>query len=426
MKCTKTKIILLLISLSFILSYCSNANSGVQVVGQAAEFEKQEALWIIWPQEDHKNGLSNEEVSLSIVKAVAKHQKVVVAYADSVVYANAISYMKNQNIRLSNLSLVQIPSIELWARDMGPSFVKTKRGIAVVDFQFDSWGYSDTTDVDSKIEGDFDKKAAEILGLRTVYSPLISEGGNRENNGSGVVMASKWVEQGRNPNWTLDEITAEYKRVLGAEKVLWLNRGLYEDEHTFRGPLTLEDGSKAYTVVTTDGHIDEFARFVNDSTIVLAYVPEEDLADPIAAENHKRMEENAALLKGATTADGRPFTIVRMPLPKTMVHTMQPGDPIYDYIATLDYADGSTFPQGEAVNVIAAGSYLNFTITNEVIIGQKFWQEGMDEAMKLRDQQVREQLQELFPNRTVIMLDALAVNLGGGGIHCITMHQPSL
>lgn len=415
----------LLLCFSFLLSSCINSNNQVQVVGQPAEFEQQEALWLIWPTVNHKKGYSNEEVSLTIVKAIAKHQKVVVACADSVTYSSAVSYMKNQNIRLSNLSLTIIPSIEFWARDMGPSFVKTKNGLAVVDFQFNAWGYSDTTDVEAIIEGDFDKKAAEILGVKTIYSPLISEGGNRESNGKGVIMASKWVEQGRNPDWTLDQITAEYKRVLGADKVIWLNKGVYEDDHTFRGPLTLENGEKAYTVVTTDGHVDEFARFVNDSTVVLAYVPEEDLDDPIAQENHQRMEENLGILKAATTVDGRPFTIIRMPLPKTMVYEMEPGDSVYDYISTLDYTDGSTFPVGEKVKVIAAGSYLNFSITNEVVLGQKYWREGMDESVKIRDEQVRSILKNLFPTRTIVMVDAISVNLGGGGVHCITMHQPA-
>lgn len=418
-------IILALVVSAILFNNCTNNGGKVQVIGQAAEFDQQEALWLIWPQIDYKKDYSTEEVSLTIIKAVARSQKVVVACADSSVYASAVSYMKNQNIRLDNLILTIIPSAELWARDMGPSFVKTKKGMAITDFQFNSWGYSDTSDVDSKIEGNFDKKATQILGLPSIYSPLVSEGGNRENNGKGVIMASKWVELGRNPGWTLDEITVEYKRVLGAKKVLWLNRGLYEDDHTFRGPLILENGGKAYTTVTTDGHVDEFARFVNDSTIVLAYVPEEDLKDPIAQENQRRMEENYALLEGATTADGRPFTILRMPLPKTQLYSMEPGDSVYDYIATLDYQDGSIFPKGEEVNVLLAGSYLNFIITNDLVLGQKFWREGMDESINTRDEQVRAQLKELFPNRTVIMVDATAINLGGGGIHCITMHQPA-
>jgi agmatine deiminase len=113
-----------------------------------------------------------------------------------------------------------------------------------------------------------------------------------------------------------------------------------------------------------------------------------------------------------------------MPLPKTMIYKMGPGDSVYDYISSLDYQDGSKFPVGDSVNVVAAGSYLNFTITNKVVLGQKFWREGLDDEIKKRDLEVEQLLQSLFPNRKVVMIDATAVNLGGGGIHCITMHQP--
>ena len=114
-----------------------------------------------------------------------------------------------------------------------------------------------------------------------------------------------------------------------------------------------------------------------------------------------------------------------MPLPKTMISTMGPGDSVYDYIKTLDYKDGSQFPDGEEINVIAAASYLNFLITTKAVIGQKYWKVGMDQEIKQRDEKAANILQSLFPERKIVMLDALAVNLGGGGIHCITMHQPA-
>ena len=98
----------------------------------------------------------------------------------------------------------------------------------------------------------------------------------------------------------------------------------------------------------------------------------------------------------------------------------------YEYIKTLDYTDGSEFPAGDTINVIAAASYLNFIITSEVIIGQKYWREGMPEEIKTRDEETKAQLASVFPNRKVVMIDALAVNLGGGGLHCISMHQPRL
>ena len=70
---------------------------------------------------------------------------------------------------------------------------------------------------------------------------------------------------------------------------------------------------------------------------------------------------------------------------------------------------------------MAALSYFNFIITNKVIIGQTIWREGMPEELKLKDEKAAQILQSVFPNRKVIMIDALAVNLGGGGIHCISM-----
>ncbi|HCO84591.1 MAG TPA: peptidylarginine deiminase, partial [Arenibacter sp.] len=68
--------------------------------------------------------------------------------------------------------------------------------------------------------------------------------------------------------------------------------------------------------------------------------------------------------------------------------------------------------------------YLNFIITNKVVIGQSCWREGMPDELKLKDENAAQILQSVFPDRKIIMIDALAVNLGGGGIHCISMHQP--
>ncbi|MFT7232058.1 MAG: agmatine deiminase, partial [Cyclobacteriaceae bacterium] len=48
------------------------------------------------------------------------------------------------------------------------------------------------------------------------------------------------------------------------------------------------------------------------------------------------------------------------------------------------------------------------------------------DEFKLKDKKAAQILQSVFPNRKVIMIDALAVNLGGGGIHCISIQQPAL
>lgn len=75
---------------------------------------------------------------------------------------------------------------------------------------------------------------------------------------------------------------------------------------------------------------------------------------------------------------------------------------------------------------MAALSYLNFIITDKGVLGQSCWREGMPSALKRNDDKAAQILQSVFPNRKIIMIDALAVNLGGGGIHCISLQQPML
>ncbi|MBX2873900.1 MAG: agmatine deiminase family protein [Saprospiraceae bacterium] len=399
----------------------------LRVVRQAAEYDPQAAVWLIWPPVDHLEDYSNEQVTLEIIEALLPHTPIKVTAADSSLLLKAKAMIPASAQESGQVQVIEVPSEEFWVRDMGPVFVENNRGEQMIaDFNFDSWGYGDTTDAYSKTEELYDERVAKLNGLPVISTSMISEGGDREVNGEGVLMVVEAVEQGRNPGMTKTEMEAEFQRLLGVKEVIWLKQGVYEDDHTFLGPKELDNGEKAYTVVTTNGHIDEFARFVNDSTILLAKVDSADLDDPIAQENHRRMEENLGILQQAKDQNGKPFRIVRMPLPQTIVGTMKPGDSVYDYISTLEYKDGSTFPVGEPVKVLAAASYLNFLITNGAILAQKYWRPGWDEAIKARDEEAEAILAKLFPNRKIIMIDALAVNYGGGGIHCISMQEPEM
>jgi agmatine deiminase len=402
----------------------SNSESLV-VVRQAAEFEDQQATWISWPQSDHKRGMSNERVVLDMITALTDAgQQVRIAVPNTEAKAHAKSVVHSQIARATLVSFSEIDHYEWWIRDIGPAFVETADGgRAVVNFRFNTWGYADADDPDIQSDVAFARNLGIKLGYPVIESAMISEGGNREVNGRGTLMLSAATEENRNPHLTRAEMELEFNRVLGVTNVIWLEEGLYEDDHTFLGAKTLADGSKAYTVVTTLGHIDEFARFADERTILLAQVPEEDLYDPIARENHRRMEVNYQILRNAVDQDGEPFNIVRVPLNRKLIHTMEPGDYVYDFIRTLDYLDGSVFPDGESVQVIAAASYLNFTITPGVILGQKFGGPH-DPVNARRDAIVEHILQEAFPGRNVMMIDPVPVNLGGGGLHCVTLHHP--
>jgi len=48
----------------------------------------------------------------------------------------------------------------------------------------------------------------------------------------------------------------------------------------------------------------------------------------------------------------------------------------------------------------------------------------MPESLREKDERALAILGEVFPGREVLPLDAMAVNLGGGGIHCILQQEP--
>ena len=57
------------------------ADPEIRVARQASEYEPQKAIWLIWPPANHTRELSNDSVTLELIKAIAPHQKVVITAA---------------------------------------------------------------------------------------------------------------------------------------------------------------------------------------------------------------------------------------------------------------------------------------------------------------------------------------------------------
>ena len=408
---------------------CGGAPNGEPVtgpVGEAfvfpAEFEPHRALWMAWPTYENKRGLPTEPLLIEIIRA-AEGRVAIELLAQDDDEAGAIrDRFRREGVSEGHVTVHSVPHGDVWMRDMGPIFLRGDRGgLRIADFGFNMWGYESPESANSRLEEAVDRHIAELLDLDIEKSSLISEGGSREFNGRGVMIAVEAVELQRNPGWTLEATAEEFRRVLGVAKVIWLAEGMAEDELTFRGRLP----GDVYTVITTGGHVDEFARFADPETILLAEITEEERrTDPIAAISHERLEESFRRLRAATDQDGNPFRIVRMPVPDSLFDTMRKGDGVFDYIQPLDYEDGSRIdPEGE-IRVIAAASYLNFQITNGLVLAQKYWKPGMPESVRAKDERALAILAEVFPGREVLALDAIAVNLGGGGIHCILQQEP--
>ncbi len=387
-----------------------------------AEFEPHRALWMAWPTYENKRGLPTEPLQLEIIRAAAGRVAVELLVQDEAEGAAVRERLASESVPDAHVTIRAVPHGDIWMRDMGPIFLQGDRGgLRIADFGFNMWGYESPDSPASRLEEAVDRQVAEALGLDLVASTLISEGGAREFNGAGTMIVVEAVERQRNPDWSLEAMDAEFRRVLGVDKVIWLAEGMAEDELTFRGQLP----GGVFTVITTGGHVDEFARFADPNTILLAEVSaEERAADPIAAISGGRLDESLRRLEAATDQDGNPFRIVRVPVPDSLFDTMRAGDGVFDYIQPLEYEDGSGIDPDEEIRVIAAASYLNFQVTNGLVLAQKYWKPGLPESLRQKDAEALAILAESFPGREILPLDAMAVNLGGGGIHCILQQEP--
>jgi len=392
---------------------------------KAAEYEPTEAVWLMYPQVTHKKSEPITAVTLEIIKALAPYTKIKFVVPNDSLETLAKKLIPANLLKNSTVSILKFPYREFWARDFGPSFLINQKGEkAMADFMFNTWGYNDTSNVEAKIDEKLDENIANYYKIPIISTNIVSEGGDHEVNSKGTLLLVEAVEKHRNPNQTLEEITAEFKRVLGVTKVIWLKQGVRDDDNSTFGKIEGPDKKMFYTVLTTNGHIDEFARFANDSTILLAWVKPEDRISAVEIESAKRMEVNYNILKNATDQDGKPFKIIKVPMPYPVLNTLQPGDGVYDVLSELEYKDGSKFPQGKTIDVIAAASYLNFLIANKVVLMAKYWKPGMPLEIKKRDEEAFNIIQNNFPDKKIIAINTVAVNLGGGGIHCITINEP--
>lgn len=402
-----------------------------------AEFEPQESVWMGWPTYENKAGWSVEELHVQIWAALAPNVYLDIAVnpdnpEKEYVYEDQIKRIKElmakYNVPADKVRFHKIAHDDVWWRDMGPIFVVNKSNqLEVADFAFNGWGYEGVDSEYSIAEEKIDENVAKESKLKINSSSMISEGGNREFNGKGTMMAVEVVEKQRNPKMTKPQMEAEYKRLLGVTNVIWLPYGRYDDDLTFKSKLPNEKGVKEiYTVITTGGHIDEHTRFASATKILYTEISDEEAKkDPIAAENKRRMDANLKVLKSAKDQDGNSFELIAMPSAPGIIETLSPGDGVYDYLAANDsIIKQNPIPKDKPIKVILASSYLNFLISNKVVVAQKFWKPGAPESWKALDKKAADILQKAFPDRKIITFDPRAINIGGGGIHCNTQQKP--
>ena len=346
------------------------------------EFEPQDGVILIWPKRPGSWPYEAKEagkVFAEIANKLAETEKV---YMLTEPETEAVA----RELLCENVEILTIPTDDAWARDVGPTFVTDGKEVRGINWSFNAWGgtydglYQDWQK---------DDNVAEEFCKQTGYdyydaAPFVLEGGSIHSDGEGTLLVTEacLLSPGRNPHLTKEEIEKKLCEYLGAEKVIWLKNGIWQDE--------------------TNEHIDNVCAFVKPGEVVLAWTDEKE--DP----QYALSMEDYQILENETDAKGRKFMIHKLPIPEKPV-CIQEED-----------LNGLVFEPGEDTREAGerlAASYVNFYIANEAVLVPQF----QDKHDKL----ACDILGKLFPDRRICPIDARAIIIGGGNIHCITQQIPS-
>jgi agmatine deiminase len=364
-----------------------------------AEWEPHQATWLAWPHnpEDWPGKFPPVPwLYAEIVRLLARHEHVHLivenAAAENASMERRVrSMLKRAGADLDSVTFHAWPTDRGWTRDSGPLFVRNAKGqLGLTHWRFNGWAKYD----DWRLDAQLPARITKLLKLpswqplvqnqegakRTVPHPfprpgrkwlgnqrVVLEGGSIDVNGAGTLLTTEECllseVQQRNPGVSRAQLERVFSDYLGIDQVLWLGRGIAGDD--------------------THGHIDDIARFVSRDTIVTAVEPDpRDL-------NHAPLAENLTRLKAARTREGKPFTIVELPLPRPVVFR----------------------------NQRLPASYANFYIANGQVLVPTFHDPNDRIALNL--------LAQLFPGREIIGVHSVDLIWGLGALHCMTQQQPA-
>lgn len=349
------------------------------------EYEPHQGCVMIWPVRSGSwpyDAKEAQQTFTRIARAIAESEKVWMLAGHG--YGNAVQKIFSGD---PDIQVIEIETDDAWARDVGPTCVINEEGeVKGIDWQFNAWG--------GEYDGLYSHWEKDNLAASQICSALgleyydaqhfVLEGGSIHSDGEGTLLVTEacLLSRGRNPGWSRNKIEETLKQYLGAEKVIWLPRGIYQDE--------------------TNEHVDNICAFVRPGEVVLAWT--DDKSDP----QWELSSASFRVLENERDARGRQFIIHKLPIPKKPV------------CITEEELAGYAFEEGEDVRSAGerlAASYVNFYISNGGVIVPQFGDENDSQAVEI--------LEGLFPGRRIIPVYARPVIVGGGNIHCITQQIPA-
>lgn len=301
-----------------------------------------------------------------MVRAIAHQERVCLLVNDGRSQAEAAERLSRAGTALDRVSFFAIPTVDVWIRDYGPTFITRKEGgtsLALNDWVFNGWGrkYKGYLEDDSVA-----REMKRLLDAPVFEHSVVLEGGSIDVNGRGTCLTTEQclLNPNRNPHMDRNAIERLLGDSLGIDHFIWLGEGIAGDD--------------------TDGHIDDIARFVDPTTVVCA------LTGDSGDENYAPLRDNYERLQEAMDQDGRKLCVVPLPLPGRVAY------------------DGTRLP----------ASYANFYIANGAVLVPTYNHENDRQAVGI--------LSDLFPGRKVLGIPCAPLVIGLGAIHCVTQQEPAV
>ena len=336
-----------------------------------AEWEKQQAILLCFPHNGNdwpgKYG-AIQWAFVEFIKKVSLYEDVILVVADKKLQAKVTELLNLAEVDLTKVSFIIHKTNRSWMRDSGPIIVKNGDRREAMNFNFNGWAKYGNWLLDKHVP----QKTADFLKIPLTIAtykgnPVVLEGGAFDTNGKGTLLTTEEClldqkVQVRNFGLTKADYEAIFKEFLGITNVIWLGNGIVGDD--------------------THGHIDDLSRFVNENTIVTV------IEDNVESPNYLPLQENLLRLQKSVLEDGKSPKIVELPMPKPIIF------------------DGLMLP----------ASYANFLILNNCVLVPTF--------NDINDSKALTVLQQCFPDRDVIGINAIDLIWGFGTLHCLSQQIP--
>jgi agmatine deiminase len=327
-----------------------------------AEWAPHARTWMCWPCRIEAWG--GPDGLLRAKQAVARVARAISSFEPVTMAVRPLDAAEAKLATSGKVELFEVALDDSWARDSGPTFVSSDRGVSAVSWEFNAWGNKYRPWAD---DAEFGARVARRADAKLYRAPLVCEGGAIHTDGEGTLITTEQclLNENRNPHLTRQQVEERLALFTGVRKIIWLGEGFSDDE--------------------TDGHVDNIACFAAPGRVIVG-VPVE--------RSHPDFEpaiEAIRRLKTARDAEGRAIDVVEIVHPREQ-HQDWRGRPLQS-------------------------SYVNFYLANGGLVMPAFNDPN--------DEPARTALADCFPGRDILQIDALDIVEGGGGIHCITQQEPA-